>query len=414
MQDFRVAFRTLRNNPSFTLVVMATLGLGIGINTAIFSVVNGVVLRPLPYNEPDQVMTLWEANPRLDIAQDQVAGATCLDWVERSQSFASLGAYNFQSFIMAGERKGESVRVSGAQISPTIFGVVGVQPTLGRAFREEEAIPGNDFVAILSHGFWTQRFGADPEVIGSAVYLGKKPYTLVGVMPPDFEFPPGARDVEIWKPLAIDTGSLDVRGMRIYNVVGRLNSGVSVDQARVEMDMISAGVAQENPESNRGWGANVTPALDQLVGGFTTLVGVLAGAAALGAGRGQLLRRSLAESATLVLLGGGLGLALAFSGVALLRRVLPADIPRVDQIGINAPVLAFTIVASLFAGVLFGLYPATGSDSISPRWKSTFLYPPRFAFARARTTIWGVMSTPITRPDGPTDSDARKLWNRRS
>jgi hypothetical protein len=233
MQDFRVAFRTLRNNPGFTLVVMATLGLGIGINTAIFSVVNGVVLRPLPYNEPDQVMTLWEANPRLDIAQDQVAGATCLDWVERSQSFASLGAYNFQSFIMAGERKGESVRVSGAQISPTIFGVVGVQRTLGRAFREEEAIPGNDFVAILSHGFWTQRFGADPEVIGFAVYLGKKPYTLVGVMPPDFEFPPGARDVEIWKPLAIDTGSLDVRGMRIYNVVGRLNSGVSVDQARV-------------------------------------------------------------------------------------------------------------------------------------------------------------------------------------
>ncbi len=122
----------------------------------------------------------------------------------------------------------------------------------------------------------------------------------------------------------------------------------------------------------------------------------------------------MAESATLVLLGGGLGLALAFSGVALLRRVLPADIPRVDQIGINAPVLAFTIVASLFAGVLFGLYPATGSDSISPRRKSTFLYPPRFAFARARTTIWGVMSTPITRPDGPTDSDARKLWNRRS
>ena len=388
MQDIRFAFRTLRNNPGFTLVVMATLGLGIGINTAIFSVVNGVILRPLPYAEPDRVMTLWEANPQLDVTQDQVAGATYLDWVERSQSFASLGAYNFESFVMAGEGKGEAAPVSGAQISPTIFGVVGVQPVLGRAFREEEATPGNDFVAILSHGFWTQRFGADPGVIGTVVYLGKKPYTLVGVMPPGFEFPPGAQDVQVWKPLAIDTGQLDVRGMRVYNVVGRLNPGVSVEQARTEMSMISAGISQENPETNRGWGANVTPALEQLVGGFTTLVGVLAGAAALvlligcvnvanlvlaractnqrefavraalGAGRSRLLRRSLAESSTLVLLGGGLGLALAFSGVAVLRRVLPGDIPRVDAIGIDGTVLAFTVIASIFAGVVFGLYPA--------------------------------------------------------
>ena len=388
MQDIRLAFRALRNSPGFTLVVMATLGLGIGINTAIFSVVNGVLLRPLPYSEPDRVMTLWEANPRLDIAQDQVSAGTYLDWVERSESFASLGAYSFQSFVFGGDGKGEPEQVSGAQISPAIFGVVGVQPAIGRAFREEEATPGNDFVVILSDGYWTRRFGADRDVIGTIVYLGKIPYTVVGVMPPRFQFPPGAPDVQVWKPLAIDAGLPDTRGHRLYNVVGRLNPGVSVDQARAEMSAISLGIAEENPESNRGWGADVTPALEQLVGGFTTLVGVLAGAAALvlligcvnvanlvlarasttqrefavraalGAGRGRLLRRSLAESLTLVFLGGGLGLVLAFSGVAVLRRVLPADIPRIDQIGIDGRVLAFTVIASLMAGVLFGLYPA--------------------------------------------------------
>lgn len=388
MQDIRFAFRTLRNNPGFTLVVLATLGLGIGINTAIFSVVNGVLLRPLPYTEPDDIMTLWEANPQSYVAQDQVAAATFIDWVDRSQSFAALGAYNFQSFVLAGVGKGEAQPVTGAQISPAIFEVVDVQPSLGRAFQEEEATPGNDLVVILSNGLWTQRFEADPDVIGTVIYLGKTPYTVVGVMPPDFQFPPGAQDVQIWKPLAIDAALADPRGMRVYNVVGRLNDDVSVEQARSEMSAIAVGIQRENPESNRGWGVNVTPALEQLVGGFNTLVAVLAGAAALvlligcvnvanlvlarastnqrefavraalGAGRGQLLRTSLAESLTLVFLGGGLGLVLAFSGVAVLRRIVPPDIPRIDQIGIDGAVLGFTVLASLFAGVLFGLYPA--------------------------------------------------------
>jgi predicted permease len=388
MQDIRFAFRTLRNNPGFTLVVMATLGLGIGINTAIFSVVNGVLLRPLPYTEPDDIMTLWEANPQSSVAQDQVAAATFIDWVDRSQSFAALGAYNFQSFVLAGVGKGEAQPVTGAQISPAIFEVVDVQPSLGRAFQEEEATPGNDLVVILSNGLWIRRFEADPDVIGTVIYLGKTPYTVVGVMPPDFQFPPGAQDVQIWKPLAIDAALADPRGMRVYNVVGRLNDDVSVEQARSEMSAIAVGIQRENPESNRGWGVNVTPALEQLVGGFNTLVAVLAGAAALvlligcvnvanlvlarastnqrefavraalGAGRGQLLRTSLAESLTLVFLGGGLGLVLAFSGVAVLRRIVPPDIPRIDQIGIDGAVLGFTVLASLFAGVLFGLYPA--------------------------------------------------------
>jgi len=365
---------------------MATLGLGIGINTAIFSLVNGVLLRPLPYDEPERVMTVWEANPQLDIPQARVAAGTYRDWTERSESFAALGAYSFETFILGGTAEPE--QISGARVSPSVFDVVGVQPALGRSFREEEATPGNDFVVILSNGFWTQRFGADPGVIGTAIVLDDEPFTIVGVMPPRFEFPPDADAVRLWRPLAINAQLLDVRAMRVYNVVGRLESGVSVDQARSEMAAISLGIAEEYPETNRGWGSNVTPALEQVVGDFTTLVAVLAGAAALvlliacvnianlvlarasvsqrefairatlGAGRGRLLRRSLAESSTLAILGGGFGLLLAVLGVALLKRVLPPDVPRIGEIGIDATVLGFAAAASVFAGIFFGLYPA--------------------------------------------------------
>jgi len=392
VQDFRYALRALRRTPGFTLIVVATLGLGVGLNTAIFSLVDGVLLRPLPYEDPDQVMTLWESNPQLDVFQDRVSAGTYRDWQERSTSFASLGAYGFETFVMGGVD--ESLRVSGARISPSVFDVVGVRPTLGRAFREDEATPGNDMVVILSNGFWAQRFGSDAGVLGTTIVLDEEPFTVVGVMPPGFEFPPDA-DIDVWRPLAINARLFDVRAMRTYNVVGRLAPGVSVEQARSELDAISMGIAEENPESNRGWGADITPALEQLVGDFTRLVTVLAGAAGLvlligcvnianlilarasanqrefaiyatlGAGRGRLLRRSVAESMTLVLLGGGLGLVLAIGGVAVLKRLLPPDLPRVDDIGIDGSILAFAALASLASGLFFGLYPAL--RAIRPR-----------------------------------------------
>ncbi|MDH3272495.1 MAG: ABC transporter permease [Gemmatimonadota bacterium] len=386
MQDLRFALRTLRSSPGFTLVVMATLGLGIGINTAIFSLVNGVFLRPLPYAEPDRMMTVWEANPQLDIVQDGVSAGTYRDWVERSGSFATLGAYSLETFVLGGVD--EPMQISGASISPSVFDVVEVRPALGRGFRDEEATPGNNSVVVLSYGLWSQRFGSDPDVLGTAIRLDGEPFTVVGVMPPRFEFPPDADAVQLWTPLAINARLFDVRAMRVYNVVGRLEPGVSVNQARAELEAISLGIADEHPETNRGWGANVTPALEQVVGDFSTLVTVLAGAAglvlligcvnianlilarasvsqrefairaALGAGRGRLLRRSLAESFTLVFLGGGLGLGLAYVGVASLKRLLPPELPRIDEIGIDVTVLAFAAVASMLAGVFFGLYPA--------------------------------------------------------
>lgn len=386
VQDLRFALRTLRRSPGFTLSVMATLGLGVGINTAIFSLVNGVFLRPLPYEEPERVMTVWEANPQLDIAQDAVSAGTYRDWAERSGSFAALGAYSFETFVIGGTDEPE--RISGAAVSPSVFDVVEVQPTLGRAFRDEEAIPGNNLVVVLSNSLWTQRYGADPSVLGTSIILDGDPFTVVGVMPPRFEFPPDADAVQLWTPLAINARLFDVRAMRVYNVVGRLEPGVSVDEARAEMSAISLNIAEENPETNRGWGADVTPALEQVVGDLAGLVTVLAGAAGLvlvigcvnianlilarssvsqrefairatlGAGRKRLLRRSLIESLTLVLLGGGFGVALAVAGVTFIRRLVPAELPRVGEIEIDATVLGFAALVSILAGVFFGLYPA--------------------------------------------------------
>lgn len=393
MQDLRFALRALRKSPGFTFVVITTLGLGVGLNTAIFSLVNGVLLKPLPYEEPDRVVTVWESNPQLDIRQDQVSAGTYRDWAERAESFRALGAYSFETFVMGGTEQPE--RISGARISPSVLDVVGVQPALGRRFREDEATPGNDRVVILSNGFWTQRFGADPSVLGTTVVLDDQPFTVVGVMPPRFEFPPDADDVQLWRPLTIDPRLFDVRAMRVYSVVGRLDEDVSLEQARDEMDAISIGIAEENPETNRGWGADVTPALEQIVGDVRSLVVVLAGAAGLvlliacvnianlvlaraattqreyairatlGAGRWTLLRRSLAESVALVALGGSLGIVLAVSGVSVLERLLPPGLPRAEEIGIDGRVLTFAALVSLASGVLFGLYPAW--RSVRPR-----------------------------------------------
>jgi putative ABC transport system permease protein len=389
VNDFRFALRSLRKSPGFTAVVTATLGLGIGLNTAIFSLVDGVLLEPLPYEAPDRVMTLWESNSQLDIPQDQVSAGTFRDWAERAETFESLGAYSFESFVLGGSDQPE--QISAARISPSILGVLGVRPRLGRGFRADEATPGNEHVVLLSDGFWTQRMGADPGVLGTTVTLDDQPYVVVGVMPPRFEFPPDADDVQLWTPLTIDDRLFGVRAMRVYNVVGRLAPGASVEQARAEMELLSIGIAEENPESNRGWSADVTPALEQIVGDVTTLVTIIAGAAGLvlligcvnvanlvlarssatqrefaiqatlGAGRLTLLRRALAESLTLVGLGGGLGILLAIVGVSVLKGLFPPDLPRANEVGIDAGVLGFAALASLFSGVLFGLYPALRS-----------------------------------------------------
>ncbi len=386
MNDIKLAFRALLRRPGFTVVVIATLAIGIGINTAIFSVVDGVLLKPLPYPQPDRIVTVWEANPQLDVTQDRVAAATFSDWAERSRSFSALGAYNFEDFLL--DQVDEPEQIPGARLSPEVFDVIGVRPSMGRAFSPSEAQPGNERVAILGHAFWLRQFAGDPGVLGRAIRLDGEPHTIVGVMPERFQFPPGASDVAVWTPLTISATALTVRAMRVYYVVARLAPGVSVDQARTEMSGIAREVATENPDSNRGWGVNVTPALEQVVGDARLLLGVLAGSAAfvlliacvnisnlllvqslgqsrefalrstLGATGPRLLWRSLSQSLVLAGLGGAAGLGVGAAGVSVLRNLLPPDLPRADQVSLDLRVMAFAAVASLVAGAVFGLYPA--------------------------------------------------------
>lgn len=386
MDDLKLAFRSLVQRPAFSSVVVTTLAIGIGINTAIFSIVDAVLLRPLPYQQPERIVTLWEANPQLDVAQDRVAAATFSDWAERSNSFTALGAYNLEDFLLEGT--GEPRQVPGARLSPAVFDVIGVRPALGRAFETAEAQPGGDRAVILGHGFWLRQFGGDPGALGRSLTLDGEPYTVVGVMPEGFEFPPGAAEVAVWTPLTISAQALTVRAMRVYYVVALLAPGVDMDQARAELSGVAREIALENPDSNRGWGIDVTPALEQIVGDVRLLLGVLAGSAGLvlliacvnisnlllvrslgqsrefavrstlGASRWHLVRRSLAESLVLAGTGGAVGLGVGIAGVQILRRFLPPDLPRIDEVGPDLRMLAFAAAVSLAAGALCGLYPA--------------------------------------------------------
>lgn len=389
LKDIRFALRSLSRSPGFSAVIIATLALGIGVNTAIFSLVNGMLLRPLPFHDPERLVTLWETAPQLGIEQDEVGGGTFADWRERTESYEALAAYSYGSVVLTGVD--EPRQIGRVQVSPSLFGVLGVQPVLGRSFRATEELEGDDRVVIVSNDLWTTRFGASRDLIGSAITLNDEPYVVVGVMPPGFEFPPDDNAVDLWTPLTISPAMLQFRSMRFYGVVGRLAEGVSIEQARAELEAVAAGIAEENPESNRGWSATVRSALDQVVGDRSTLLAVLSGAAGfvlligcvnianllmarsssqakefalratLGASRTSLIRRSFAESFVLAVIGGGAGLVLAFWGVDLLRSVLPADLPRIREVRIDGTVFAFTAVVSLGAGVLFGLLPAIRS-----------------------------------------------------
>ena len=385
LRDLQHALRSLARSPGFAAVTVLTLALGIGVTTTMFSVVDAVLLEPLPYAEPHRVMTLWESNPGLGIEQEQVAAGTFLDWKTRTRDFTELAAYQNVGFVLTG--LGDPAQLTGAAVSSSLFEVVGVQPVLGRAFTQTEGESGGERVVVLSAGFWQRRFGGDRGVLGTAITLDGEPYTVIGVMPAGFQFPPD-QDVELWTPLIIPTQLIPVRAMRVYNVVGRLAPEVEPARALAELRALSGEIASEHPQTNRGWTVNVTPALNQILGEARTLVLLVTGAAAfvlligcanvanlllaratrqgreyairatLGAGRTRLIRRSLAESLLLAVGGGAMGVVLAVWGVSVLRGVLPGELPRVGNIDVDGTVLLFAVAISLLAGGLFGLAPA--------------------------------------------------------
>jgi putative ABC transport system permease protein len=379
LKDLQYAFRMMLKHRSFTVIAVLAIALGIGANTAIFSVVNGVLLRPLPYQAPDQLVTV------LHDGTSPVAPANYSDLKQQSQSFESIEAAQMWGPNLTGRDQPE--HLSGLQLSAGMFQLLGVNPLLGRTFATGEDQPGNDRVVVLSNRLWQRRFGSDQSIIGQQLTLDGSSYTIIGVMPPQFQFAPfWATRAELWVPLNLAARANDRNGQSL-RIFGRLQPGVTREQAQVEVATVFSRLEQQYPEANKGLGLTVVSLHEKVVGKTRTALLILLGAVgfvlliacanvanlmmtratarqkeialrtALGASRGRIARQLLTESAALALVGGGFGLLLGGLGIELLVRLGPENLPRMQSIGLDAYVLGFTVLLSLLTGLLFGLAP---------------------------------------------------------
>ena len=405
MRDVRFALRLLARSPGFTAIANLALALGIGANTAIFSVVNWALLRPLPYRDAGRLVAVWDQLLKLDIREFPVSDANYLDYKRSNSAFEEMAAFRYLDFNLTGSEAAE--RVPGMRVSANFFPILGASTAIGRTFTEDENTYGRDSVVILSDALWRRRFGADPNVIGKAVTLNGALFTAVGVMPAGFAFSSGADAVaELWTPLVLHPDAGRTEGA--LEVIARLKPGMSVDQARANMNAVAAGVEEHyhpyrGPRGeDAGYSVNVLTLRDQLFGGvrrgllvllaavaFLLLIAcaniaslLLARAAerrremairrALGAGRLRLIRQTLTEGLTLASLGGTLGLVAAFWGVDSLARLAPESLGNVEHIPIDPVVLLFTLTVSMATGLLFGLAPAFQSGmNLSEALKQT-------------------------------------------
>lgn len=407
MQDLRYALRTARGSAALTLVIVASLGIGIGANTAIFSVVNALLLKPLPYPHPDRLVVLWLRSPGINIPQDWPSPGQYIDIQTANRSFEEMSISQGRSGTLLGHDQPE--RVEALRTSSSLFHLLGARPLYGRLLLAEEDTPGKPPVVILSHGFWTRLFNADPNVIGKSITLNglvagtgadKNLFTVVGVLRPDFllndEVMPtvaSIRRMDVFLPLPLGADAVTRRGDENYNLMARLKSGVTMEQAQADISVIAANI-REKDKRDRTFTISVVPLLEQVVGNVRRAVLVLLGAVALvlliacvnvanllltrasgrqkevairtalGARWSRLVRQLLTESLLLGLMGGAAGLLIANVSLDVVRTVNPGNIPRLDVIGLDGSVLAFTFAMSILTGIVFGLAPAWRAVSV--------------------------------------------------
>jgi len=388
IEDVRYGLRMLRKNPGFTAIALLTLALGIGANTAVFSIVNGVLLNPLPFPDPDKLVVLFESKP--NFKEGSISYPNFLDWQRGNHAFSSIAAYRPDSFSLTGDR--EPQQVQGKMVSADFFSILGVNPLMGRAFTAQEDQLGAGRVVLISSGFWKRKLGSSPDVLSRRIVLDGEGYTIIGVIPVGFHLtlPNFRDDSEVYVPIGQwnypdfrdRSHALGMKG------IGRLKPGVTLAQARADMDSVTQNLAAAFPQADAGEGATLVPLKQKMTGDIEPFLLVLLAAvcfvlliacvnvanlllarstsrtrefairAALGAGRGRVVRQLLTESILLAVGGAGLGLLLATWGTRAALVALPVNLPRAQEVGIDSHVLIFTAVVSILAGILFGLVPA--------------------------------------------------------